>query len=144
MKKIFFLNGKKVILKLIRILKSLNASLFMYIIYGIPNCNTVKKAIDWLKKNDIAYTFHDYKKKGISTQTLQEWTAQIGWERLVNKRGTTWKALDETLQKSVTNAATAIDLMMVKTSVIKRPIIENGNKIVAVGFDEKAYENVFY
>ncbi|MBC7652550.1 MAG: ArsC family reductase [Deinococcales bacterium] len=116
----------------------------MFILYGIPNCNTVKKAVDWLKKNDIIYTFHDYKKKGISEQKLQEWTIQVGWERLVNKRGTTWKTLDEALQLNINNTATAIGLMMAKTSVIKRPIIEHGNKIVAVGFDEKEYENVFY
>jgi Spx/MgsR family transcriptional regulator len=116
----------------------------MYILYGIPNCNTVKKAVDWLKKNDIPFIFHDYKKKGISKPTLQEWIDQVGWELLVNKRGSTFKGLDETLKLSVDNSDTAIALMMAKTSVIKRPIIENGNKIVAVGFDEKTYENVFY
>ncbi len=116
----------------------------MYTLYGIPNCNTVKKAIDWLKKNDIAYQFHDYKKKGITEIKLQEWVAQISWAVLVNKRGTTWKGLDETVQTNITNNQAAIGLMIEKTSVIKRPIIENGNKIVAVGFDEKEYENVFY
>ena len=116
----------------------------MYTLYGIPNCNTVKKAMDWLKKNDIAYEFHDYKKKGITEVKLKEWIAQIGWEVLVNKRGTTWKGLDETVQTSITNNHSAIGLMIEKTSVIKRPIIENGNKIVTVGFDEKEYENQFY
>lgn len=116
----------------------------MYTLYGIPNCNTVKKAMDWLKKNDIAYQFHDYKKKGITEVKLKEWIAQIGWEVLVNKRGTTWKGLDETVQTSITNNHSAIGLMIEKTSVIKRPIIENGNKIVTVGFDEKEYENQFY
>ena len=116
----------------------------MYTLYGIPNCNTVKKAIDWLKKNEIEFQFHDYKKKGINPIKLEDWVAQIGWETLVNKRGTTWKGLDETLQASITNQKNAIALMVEKTSVIKRPIIENGNKIVAVGFDEKEYENVFY
>ncbi len=116
----------------------------MYTLYGIPNCNTVKKAMDWLKKNDIAYQFHDYKKKGITEVKLQEWVAQISWAVLVNKRGTTWKGLDEAVQTNITNNQAAIGLMIEKTSVIKRPIIENGNKIVAVGFDEKEYENVFY
>ena len=116
----------------------------MYTLYGIPNCNTVKKAIDWLKKNGIAHQFYDYKKKGITETKLQEWVAQIGWERLVNKRGTTWKGLDETLQFTITDNQAAIGLMLEKTSVIKRPIIENGNKFVAVGFDTKDYENVFY
>ena len=116
----------------------------MHTLYGIPNCNTVKKAIDWLKKNKVEFQFHDYKKKGIAAAKLQAWIAQIGWEHLINKRGTTWKRLDETLQKSITNNQAAIALMVEKTSVIKRPIIENDNKIVAVGFDEKEYENVFY
>lgn len=116
----------------------------MYTLYGIPNCNTVKKAIDWLKKNEIAFTFHDYKKKGISNQTLQKWIAEVGWERLVNKRGSTFKNLDDTLKLSINNADAAIALMMGKTSVIKRPIIENGNKIVTIGFDEKEFENLFY
>ena len=116
----------------------------MYTLYGIPNCNTVKKAMDWLKKNDIEFQFHDYKKKGISKPTLQEWIAQVGWERLVNKRGSTWKTLDEIVKLNVDNTDTAIALMMDKTSVIKRPIIETGNKIVAVGFEEKEFENVFY
>ena len=116
----------------------------MYTLYGIPNCNTVKKAIDWLKKNEIAFIFHDYKKKGISEIKLKEWISEIGWERLVNKRGSTFKSLDDTLKLTVDNADAAVALMMAKTSVIKRPIIENGNKIVAVGFDEKEFENVFY
>ena len=116
----------------------------MYTLYGIPNCNTVKKAMDWLKKNEIEFQFHDYKKKGIPAAKLQAWIAQIGWEPLVNKRGTTWKGLDETLQASISNQKNAIALMVEKTSVIKRPVIESDNKIVAVGFDEKQYETVFY
>ncbi len=100
--------------------------------------------MDWLKENEIKFQFHDYKKKGISAAKLQAWMAQIGWEPLVNKRGSTFKALDESLKLSIDNIDTAIALMIEKTSVIKRPIIENGNKIVAVGFDEKEYENVFY
>lgn len=116
----------------------------MLTLYGIPNCNTVKKAIDWLKKNEIEFQFHDYKKKGIDEATLKGWIAQIGWERLVNKRGTTWKGLDETLQASITNEAAAIQLMISKTSVIKRPLIEQDDKVAALGYDEKEYENAFY
>ena len=116
----------------------------MYTLYGIPNCNTVKKAMDWLKKNDIIYQFHNYKKEGITEVKLQEWLTQISWKILANKRGTTWKGLDEPLQKSITNNQAAICLMIEKTSVIKRPVIENGNKIVAIGFNEKEYENAFF
>jgi arsenate reductase (glutaredoxin) len=113
-------------------------------LYGIPNCNTVKKAMDWLKKNDIAFEFHDYKKKGIDEVKLKEWISQIGREKLVNKRGTTWKGLDETLQQSIVTDASAIALMMSKNSVIKRPLIETDNKVAAIGYDEKEYENAFY
>ncbi|MFC4230531.1 ArsC family reductase [Parasediminibacterium paludis] len=116
----------------------------MLTLYGIPNCNTVKKAIDWLKKNEIEFQFHDYKKKGIDETKLKEWIAQIGWEKLVNKRGTTWKGLDETIQNSIISETTAIALMMSKTSVIKRPLIESNNTIAALGYDEKEYENAFY
>ncbi|MDI9365144.1 MAG: ArsC family reductase [Flavobacterium sp.] len=116
----------------------------MVTLYGISNCSTVKKALDWLKKNEIEFQFHDYKKQGIDEKKLKEWMAQIGWETLVNKRSTTWKGFDETLQNSITNEAAAIELMMSKTSVIKRPLIENDGKVVALGYNEKEYENVFY
>lgn len=116
----------------------------MLTLYGIPNCNTVKKAMIWLKKNEIEFQFHDYKKKGINETKLKEWIVQIGWEKLVNKRGTTWKGLDETLQASIINEAAAIQLMISKTSVIKRPLIEQDEKVAALGYDEKEYENAFY
>ncbi|CAN5379941.1 ArsC family reductase [soil metagenome] len=105
------------------------------IVYGIKNCNTVKSAIEWLKKNKIAFEFHDYKKSGISEARLKEWSRQIGWEKLVNKRGTTWRQLDETTQANVKNESSAIKLMLEKTSVIKRPLIEQDGKVMAVGFD---------
>jgi arsenate reductase len=113
------------------------------ILYGIKNCNTVKTAMDWLKKNNIAYEFHDYKSKGITASKLKEWIVQVGWESLVNKRGTTWRQLDEATQKKVTNDKAAIELMMEKTSVIKRPLIEDSGKIIALGFDESEYEKKF-
>ena len=112
-------------------------------LYGIKNCNTVKSAIDWLKKNNVDFEFHDYKSKGITASKLKEWSKQVGWESLVNKRGTTWRQLDEATQKKVTSEKTAIDLMMEKTSVIKRPLIEDNGKVVALGFDEEEYKNKF-
>ena len=93
------------------------------IVYGIKNCNTVKSAIDWLKKNKVEFEFHDYKKSGITAAKLSEWSKQIGWESLVNKRGTTWRQLDEAVQKKVINEKSAIALMIEKNSVIKRPLI---------------------
>lgn len=110
------------------------------IVYGIKNCNTVKSALDWLVKHRVEFTFHDYKKSGITDAKLKEWIKQIGWESLVNKKGTTWKQLDDAVKVSVTNQAAAIALMKDKTSVIKRPLIEVDGKVLALGFDEDNYK----
>src|SRR6478609_7447885 len=109
------------------------------IVYGIKNCNTVKSALEWLNKNKIEFEFHDYKKSGITEAKLAAWSKQVGWESLVNKRGTTWRQLDEAVQKKVANEKSAIALMMEKTSVIKRPLIEDGDKVLLLGFDEAEY-----
>lgn len=113
------------------------------IVYGIKNCNTVKTALAWLKDKNIAFDFHDYKSKGITEAKLRSWNKQVGWESLINKKGTTWRQLDESVQKKVTNESTAIALMKDKTSVIKRPLIEQGEKVIALGFDEDQYRQVF-
>jgi Spx/MgsR family transcriptional regulator len=112
-------------------------------VYGIKNCNTVKSALAWFNKNKIEFEFHDYKKLGIAADKLRVWCTQVGWESLVNKRGTTWRKLDEAVQATVVNEKSAISLMMEKTSVIKRPLIEHKGKVVLLGFDEKQYENKF-
>ncbi|WP_221393389.1 ArsC family reductase [Dyadobacter sp. NIV53] len=116
----------------------------MFTVYGIPNCNTVKKARTWLEQNGVEYSFHDYKKKGISPEKIQDWFKKFPWEKLVNKAGTTWKALTDEEKVLVQNEKSAIELMVTKTSVIKRPVIEdeNGNA-VALGFSEKEYEEIF-
>ena len=111
-------------------------------VYGIKNCNTVKNALDWLKKKNVGYDFHDYKTKGITREKLQRWTKQVGWESLVNKRGTTWRKLDPAEQARVKDEKSAIDLMMEKTSVIKRPLIEKDGEVVALGFDEDSYKEL--
>lgn len=111
-------------------------------VYGIKNCNTVKSALDWLKKKKVNYEFHDYKSKGITAAKLRDWSKQVGWEALVNKKGMTWRQLDDTAKAKVTNQTAAIDLMTTQTSLIKRPLIEVRGKVVAVGFDEKEYEKV--
>ena len=112
------------------------------IVYGIKNCNTVKAALDWLKKHQVEFEFHDYKSKGISEAKLKAWSRQVGWESLVNKRGTTWRQLDEVAQSKVTDEKSAIELMKEKTSVIKRPLIEANDKVLALGFDETAYKKL--
>lgn len=112
----------------------------MKTVYAIPNCNTVKKALDWLQKNKIAYEFHDYKKKGITATVLTNWCKQVGWEALINKKGATWRQLTPDIQASISTQKAAIALMMEKTSIIKRPLIEENGKILALGFDETEYK----
>lgn len=112
-------------------------------LYGIKNCNTVKSAIEWLKKNKVDFEFHDYKSKGITASKLKEWSEQVGWESLVNKRGTTWRQLDDKTQSAITDQKSAIDLMTEKTSVIKRPLIEDKGKVIVLGFDEEKYKKIF-
>jgi arsenate reductase (glutaredoxin) len=109
------------------------------IVYGIKNCDTVKKALLWLDQNKIKYSFHDYKSKGIEDAKLKEWTKQVGWESLVNRKGMTWRQLDEKQKAAVHSASSAIQLMREKTSVIKRPIIEKGGAVAVIGFDERDY-----
>jgi arsenate reductase len=115
----------------------------MYTMYGIPNCGSVKKAKDWLSAQQIAYVFHDYKKSGITSSKLKSWCQQLGWENVINKQGTTWRALDKEVQDSITTATKAIALMMENQSIIKRPIIEKEGIVVAIRFDEQAYEIAF-
>ena len=109
-------------------------------VYAIPNCNTVKKALDWLKAHKIAYEFHDYKKLGATSTLLTNWCKQVGWEALVNKKGATWRLLPPATQASVSTQKAAIALMIEKTSVIKRPLLEKDGKIIALGFDETEYK----
>lgn len=112
-------------------------------LYGIPNCNTVKKARDWLDANNIAYEFHDFKKLGVDEATLNAWLTQQPWEKLINRAGLTWRGLDEATKISITDNASAIALMQAKTSVIKRPILERDEQILALGFSESDYQRLF-
>lgn len=109
------------------------------IVYGIKNCDTVKKALNWLKANNKAFEFHDYKKEGITTEKLQSWCSQVGWENLLNRRGTTWRRLDEETRNAVTDETQAMNVMLTNTSIIKRPVIEKDGKVLVVGFDEARY-----
>ena len=109
------------------------------IVYGIPNCNTVKKALDWLRQHQVEFEFHDYKKKGITKPKLEEWAAKVEWETLLNKKGTTWRQLAPTVQQSILNKEAAFNLILEKPSVTKRPILESNNKIL-IGFDEEAFK----
>ncbi len=110
-------------------------------IYGIKNCDTMKRAFAWLKQHDVAYTFHDYKKEGISETNLKSWSRQVGWEKLLNTRGTTWRKLSDE-QRNPMNEAKALQLMTQQPSLIKRPVIIHGKSIL-VGFDEAIYGQTF-
>ncbi len=97
----------------------------MITLYGIPNCDTVKKSRTWLDAHKIAYQFHDFKKLGVPADALVQWIAALGWESLVNKKGSTWRKLDAGEQSAVVDAATAKALMQRHASVIKRPVVVN-------------------
>ncbi len=111
-------------------------------VYGIPNCDTVKKTLDWFKANKIDYEFHDFKKLGISPEKLQEWNDKAGYEVFLNKKSTTWKDLEPEVKENVKSAADALPILEQKTSMIKRPVIEDGN-FLHFGFDAEVYSKHF-
>jgi Spx/MgsR family transcriptional regulator len=109
-------------------------------VYGIPNCNTVKKALDWFKANNVAYEFQDFKKLGVSIEKLDEWDKKAGYEKFLNKQGLTWKQLDPAVKESIKTKDDALQLLQQKTSMIKRPVIESGD-FLFFGFDEAVYNS---
>ena len=92
-------------------------------VYGIPNCDTVKKARAWLTAQGLDYEFHDFKKQGVPADKLRSWMQAVGWEKLTNRQGTTWRKLDPTLQSSVVDAASATRVLQEHPSAIKRPVV---------------------
>lgn len=113
------------------------------ILYGIPNCNTVKKAQDWLKAHQIAFQFHNFKKDGITAQKLTEWFNTFGWENVINKNGLTFKKLSKEEQAKINSASSAIAYLMQNTSAIKRPILTQNNHAILIGFAEERYAEKF-
>lgn len=111
-------------------------------LFGIPNCNTVKKARDWLASNNIAYEFHDFKKNGISESLIQNWLVQMPWEKLINRGGMTWRNLSDAEKDAVRDAESALALMLKKSSVIKRPVLVQDGKIICLGFSEDNYRDL--
>jgi len=108
---------------------------------GIRNCDTMKKAWTWLDQHGVAYAFHDYKKQGVSRATLEGWARQVGWEVLLNRAGTTFRALPDA-DKQGLDEAKAIGLMLAQPSMIKRPVLETGGKLI-VGFKPEIYAATF-
>ena len=111
-------------------------------LFGIPNCSTVKKARDWLSNHGIAYEFHDFKKNGVNAVLLEGWLNQTPWEKLVNRAGMTWRNLSDAEKAAVTDAPSAMHLMLEKTSVIKRPVLVKDGEIIRLGFTEAAYKEL--
>lgn len=111
------------------------------IIYGIKNCDTVKKALNYLNSNGIEYEFHDYKKEGVTASKIKEWSKIVPLDKLINKKGPTYRNLSEEDKTKLEKLSSAITVMIANTSVIKRPLLElKGN--ILLGFDEAEYSKV--
>ncbi len=114
----------------------------MTTVYGIKNCDTMKKARAWLDSAGVAHDFHDYKSRGIDAAKLREWTRQAGWERLINRSGTTFRKLPEGERQEGLDEARAIALMVAQPSMIRRPIVEHAGHLL-IGFDPDQYAAQF-
>lgn len=109
-------------------------------IYGIPNCDTMKKARKWLDENNLEYEFHDYKKLGAPENNLTHWVKTAGWEVVLNKRGTTWRKLDDEIKNNI-DETSSTQVMLDNPSAIKRPVLEHG-KTLLIGFKEDEYKTL--
>jgi Spx/MgsR family transcriptional regulator len=111
-------------------------------LFGISNCNTVKKARNWLSQNNVAYEFHDFKKNGVSHALIEGWQTQQPWGKLVNQAGMTWRNLTNAEKAAIVDAPSALNLMLEKSSVIKRPVLVKDGKIICLGFTEATYKEL--
>src|ERR1700757_5115516 len=111
-------------------------------LYGIPNCDTVKKARTWLDEHGRPFHFHDFKKVGITAAVIEGWMRHVDWEVLVNRKGTTWRGLPEERKATVVDAKSAIAVMLESPSVIKRPVLVDEHA-VQVGFNDESYQQFF-
>jgi arsenate reductase len=110
------------------------------ILYGIKNCDTVKRARAWLDEHAVAYDFHDYKTQGVPAANLKRWLDDKGMDVMINRRGPTWRKLDDATRASVVDTPSAMAVMSANSSIIKRPVVEWGAGRLTVGFDEAAFE----
>ena len=111
-------------------------------LYGIPNCDTVKKSRAWLAEHDVAHGFHDFKKQGVPVPEIERWIAITGWEKMLNRNGPTWRKLGEATQAGVVDAASAVAVMAANSSVIKRPVVQWPGGQITVGFDAEAWQRL--
>ena len=109
------------------------------IVYGISNCDTVRRSRAWLIEHGFTHAFHDFRKAGVPPERVDAWIAALGWQPLINRHGTTWRKLDGATQRSVIDAASARTLMLDQPSVIKRPVVEWADGSVSVGFDAERW-----
>ncbi|HFP9330906.1 TPA: ArsC family reductase [Raoultella planticola] len=114
----------------------------MLTMYGIKNCDTIKKARRWLEAHQIAYQFHDYRADGLDRELLNTFIAELGWEALLNTRGTTWRKLDETVRAGINNADAAAALMLEMPAIIKRPLLCTPGQPMLLGFSELTYKKL--
>lgn len=122
-------------------IKNTGCKIKMVKIYGIPNCDTIKKARIWLSDHGIGYEFHDYKKAGIDEKMLKSWIQSLGWEALLNKRSTSWRQLDDGI-KSNLDETKAMEIMLQNPTIIKRPLLDDGEKLY-LGFKADHYSQIF-
>ena len=112
-------------------------------LFGIPNCDTVKKARTWLADQQLPFDFHDFRKQGLDRDMVATWLEQQDWEVLVNRKGTTWRGLPDERKAAVTDKDSALDLMLEFPSVVKRPVLLDAERKVHVGFSDAMYRQIF-
>ena len=111
------------------------------IIYGISNCDTVKKAKNWLDKHNIDYQFHDFRKQGLDKKTIDGWLKTVAWDKILNKRSTSWRNLDASIQQTI-NESNVVDLLIDNPTLIKRPVMDV-NDTITIGFNSDTYKGIF-
>ncbi len=109
-------------------------------LYGIANCDTVRSARGWLTERGVAYAFHDYKRAGVPTDRLEQWIAALGWEKLLNRGGRTWRELDAAAREAVVDAPSARALMLAQPTCLRRPLVEWADGSTTVGFDRAEWQ----
>ncbi len=113
----------------------------MITIYGIPNCDTIRKTRNWFERHHIPYCFHDYRKDGITKEKLRTWCREENWEKLLNKQSVSWRKLSPEVQGAIISATKAIPILLQNPTMIKRPVIEKDGNIIQVGFNEEDLKN---